>query len=173
MPRKSSEFTKEDAALLDELEVPIEPEEASRYTPREERIVAGFEEIQRFADRRGRPPNPGARDDLFERLYAARLNRIRELEECGEILAPLGRHGLLTDGGQGRITGANPMDDDELLVELGVNADVRDATKLGCSLGLLGVRRGPGPATTITSHWFGGGVRDPAFSLNDTRISAT
>ncbi len=52
------------------------------------------------------------------------------MEECGEILAPLDRHGLLTDGGQGRIAGASPMDDDELFVELGVNAAARDVTKL-------------------------------------------
>ena len=78
MARKKVEFTDEDDALLDELGVEAEAEVASTYTPRQERILAGFEEVQRFVMEHGRPPMHGADRDIFERLYAVRLDRIRE-----------------------------------------------------------------------------------------------
>ena len=43
-----SRFTEEDDALLDELGVEVETNKGSSRTPREERVIAGFEEIQRF-----------------------------------------------------------------------------------------------------------------------------
>ncbi len=55
--------------------------QASR-TPREERIIAGFEEIQRFVEQHGRAPQHGEDRDIFERLYAVRLDRLRELDDC-------------------------------------------------------------------------------------------
>ena len=63
-------FTQEDDALLAELGVDIEPKNTAVRTPREERIVAGFEEIQRFVDTHGRAPQHGEGRDIFERLYA-------------------------------------------------------------------------------------------------------
>ena len=41
-------FTDEDDALLEELGVEVETKTNKALTPREERIIAGFEEIQRF-----------------------------------------------------------------------------------------------------------------------------
>ncbi len=64
--------------------------------PREERIIAGFEEIQRFVEKHGRAPQHGEDRDIFERLYAVRLDRLRALEECRALLAPLDHQGLLT-----------------------------------------------------------------------------
>ena len=46
----------------------------------------GFEEIQRFVDTHGRVPERGEDRDVFERLYAVRLDRIREQEECRTLL---------------------------------------------------------------------------------------
>ena len=43
----AKEFTQEDDALLAELGVEVETKKAVTRTPREERIIAGFEEIQR------------------------------------------------------------------------------------------------------------------------------
>lgn len=40
-----ADFTDEDDALLEELGVEVEAERKSSRTPREERIIAGFEEI--------------------------------------------------------------------------------------------------------------------------------
>jgi hypothetical protein len=86
---------------------------------REERIIAGFEEIQRFAEKHGRAPLHGEDRDIFERLYAVRLDRLRALEECRSLLAPLDRQSLLagaeSDGG----APLELMDEDELLAELG------------------------------------------------------
>ena len=55
-------------------------------SPREERIIAGFEEIQRFVEKHGRAPQHGEDKDIFERLYAVRLDRLRALEECRALL---------------------------------------------------------------------------------------
>ena len=40
-------------------------------------------------------PQHGEDRDIFERLYAVRLERIRTLPECRLLLAPLDRQGLL------------------------------------------------------------------------------
>ena len=56
----------------------VKPEKVSRHTAREERIIAGFEEIQRFVDMHGRAPERGEDRDVFERLCAVRLDRILE-----------------------------------------------------------------------------------------------
>ena len=74
-----AEFTDEDDALLEELGVEVEAKATGGRTPREERIIAGFEEIQRFVDERGRTPQYGEARDIFERLYAVRLDRLRGL----------------------------------------------------------------------------------------------
>ena len=87
-------------------------------SPREERIIAGFEEIQRFYDTHGRAPQHGENRDIFERLYAVRLDRLRSLEECRSLLAPLDRQGLLADTVRTDMAPVETMDDDELLAEL-------------------------------------------------------
>jgi hypothetical protein len=123
-------FTDEDDALLDELGVEAETRRASSQTPREERIVAGFEEIQRFVEQHGRAPQHGEDRDIFERLYAVRLDRLRALRECGMLLEPLDHQGLLARESLTIIEGANELDDDELLTQLGVEEAAPDITKL-------------------------------------------
>ena len=123
-------FTEEDDALLAELGVEVEPEKAAVRTPREERIVAGFEEIQRFVDAHGHAPRHGEGRDIFERLHAVRLDRIREQDECRALLAPLDRQGLLDERSEGMSPTPEVMDDDALLAELGVEATGPDITEL-------------------------------------------
>jgi T5orf172 domain len=84
-----------DEDLLDALGVSAEPEKQSSRTAREERVIAGFEDIQRFVDEHGHAPVHGEDRDIFERLYAVRLDRIRALPDCRAILEPLDRQGLL------------------------------------------------------------------------------
>lgn len=118
-----AEFTDEDDALLEELGVEIEAKATGNRTPREERIVAGFEDIQRFVDEHKHTPQHGEDRDLFERLYAVRLDRLRALEECRSLLEPLDRQGLLKGGKPEPLqTDIDEMDDDALLAELGVDA---------------------------------------------------
>ncbi|MCY4586620.1 MAG: GIY-YIG nuclease family protein [Bryobacterales bacterium] len=126
----SKEFTEEDDALLAELGVEVEHTKAASRTPREERIIAGFEEIQRFVETHGRTPQHGEDRGTFERLYAVRLDRIREQEECRALLKPIDRQALLTGGTETELTLPDDMDDDELLVELGIEAKAPDITEL-------------------------------------------
>jgi hypothetical protein len=117
-----AKFTDEDDALLEELGVETETPDSGTRTAREERIIAGFEDIQRFVDQHGRMPGHGADRDIFERLYAVRLDRLRVLEECRIVLAPLDHQGLLTDQRPVQADPAHALDDDELLKQLGVGA---------------------------------------------------
>ncbi len=115
-----------DLELLEELGEIIAPEKASAHSPREERIIAGFEEIQKFADEHGRLPLHGEERDIFERLYAVRLDRLRAQADCRELLAPLDRQGLLTAPADAPSGFAEAEDDNTLLAELGVMASSPD-----------------------------------------------
>lgn len=115
-------FTDEDDALLEELGVEVEETKATGLTARDERIVAGFEEIQRFVDQHGRAPQHGEDRDIFERLYAVRLDRLREHPDCRAVIQPLDRQGLLAGTAPAAAATADELDDDALLAELGVDA---------------------------------------------------
>jgi hypothetical protein len=104
--------------LRSELEELAPPEKKGGRSPREERIIAGFEEIQRFVEKHGRAPQHGEDHDIFERLYAVRLDRLRALEECRSLLTPMDRHGLLSRGDIAGTAPVETIDDDELLAEL-------------------------------------------------------
>ncbi len=74
----------------------MEQQKKGGRSAREERIIAGFEEIQRFVEKQGRSPHHGEDRDIFERLYAARrLIACERWEECRPLLTPLDRQGLL------------------------------------------------------------------------------
>ena len=114
-------FTDDDDALLTELGVEVEVKKNVSRTPREERIIAGFEEIQRFVEEHGRAPKHDEDGDVFERLYAVRLDRIRELQECRELVEPLDHQGLLSGSPSLPVPDATELDDDALLAELGID----------------------------------------------------
>ncbi|MDH5741605.1 MAG: hypothetical protein OEY77_14885, partial [Nitrospira sp.] len=125
-----TKFTDDDDALLEELGVEIEAKATGGRTPREERIIAGFEEIQRFVDEHGRSPQHGEDRDIFERLYAVRLDRLRGLTECRTLLGPMDRQGLLEGGKAASIPAADDLDDHELLEALGIDGSMEDVTEL-------------------------------------------
>ena len=126
----ANKFTDEDDALLEELGVEVEAKKQTGRTAREERVIAGFEEIQRFVDQHGREPLHGEGYDIFERLYAARLDRLRGLGDYRAILAPLDRQGLLAGIVPAPVAAANGLDDDALLAELGVDITMSDIAEL-------------------------------------------
>ena len=95
-----------------------QPEKKLGRGPREERIIAGFEEIQRFADEHGRAPQHGEDRDIFERLYAVRLDRLRTLEECRALLTPLDRQGLLTGAAVATPASTDEIDTGALMADL-------------------------------------------------------
>ncbi|MCJ8330404.1 MAG: GIY-YIG nuclease family protein [Lentisphaeria bacterium] len=121
-----------DLELLNALGVEVKNKKKAKLTPKQERIIAGFEEIQRFVEEHGIPPRHGDDNDIFERLYATRLDRIRKLPECRELLAELDSQGLL-DGSEAEQEEINfeEINDDELLAQLGVEAPKKnDITEL-------------------------------------------
>lgn len=117
--------------LRSELDAFAEPPKNGGCSPREERIIAGFEEIQRFVEKHGRAPQHGEDRDIFERLYAVRLDRLRALEDCRWLLNPLDHQGLLAEAEAPLVSGfEESVDDDELLAELEGAAGATDITDL-------------------------------------------
>ncbi|WP_339812808.1 GIY-YIG nuclease family protein [Paenibacillus sp. FSL R7-0189] len=119
-----------DDELLRELGVVYEIEKTNSHTPLEERIISGFEEIQQFFIRHGRNPQHGEDNDIFERLYAVRLDRLREQKEYHVLLAPLDKQGLLDPAEIAPLDPVDSMDDDELLAELEGIIGPSDITEL-------------------------------------------
>lgn len=118
-----------DAELLKALGVEAKPEKKKQLSPREERIIAGFEDIQRFVEEHGRLPAHGEDKDIFERLYATRLEQIRKQPECLELLESLDHQGLLGDVDEANLHTEENLDDEDILGKLGVSptsdSDVR------------------------------------------------
>lgn len=108
-----------DDELLDALGVEVAALKVSSRTPREERIIAGFEDILRFHQTHGRAPLHGEGRDIFERLYAVRLDQLRKLPEAKTLLAELDTPGLLS-GAIVAQTNVEELDEDALLAELGI-----------------------------------------------------
>ena len=109
----------EDDELLDALGVEVAPLKTSSRTPREERIIAGFEDILRFHQTHGRAPQHGEGRDIFERLYAVRLDQLRRLPEAQTLLAELDTPKLL-QGHEIATVDVDALDEDALLAELGI-----------------------------------------------------
>lgn len=105
---------------LDELRAELDefakPKSKHLRSARDERVIAGFEEIQRFVEKHGRVPQHGEGRDMFERLYAVRLDRLRTLDDCRTLLLPLDHQQLLS--GTYSEAASEEISDEELLAEL-------------------------------------------------------
>ncbi|MDP1524333.1 MAG: GIY-YIG nuclease family protein [Rhodocyclaceae bacterium] len=113
--------------LLADLGLEVVPLKVSSRTPREERIIAGFEDVLRFHQTHGRPPQHGEGRDIFERLYAVRLDQIRKLPEAQTLLTWLDGPGLLADAAAASApVEVGDMDEDALLAELGIGESLPD-----------------------------------------------
>lgn len=118
-----------DLELLAELGVDMTPEVQRVLTPLQERIVAGFEDIQRFVADNGRLPQHGDDRDIFERLYVVRLDQLRGMPEARDLLAPLDADGILD--GTTPVAAPAALDDEALLAELGIaSGSGNDITQL-------------------------------------------
>lgn len=117
--------------LLEELGLEATPIKASSHTPQEERLLAGFEDILRFVQEHGRAPQHGEDRDIFERLYAVRLDRLRALTSAHALLMPLDSQGLLSaPPSRAAPDAADDLDDAALLAELGLGSGEDDITNL-------------------------------------------
>lgn len=112
-----------DDDLLDALGVEVAPIHTASRTPFEERIIAGFEDIQRFFEEHKRPPVNAEGQDIFERLYAVRLDQLRKLPEARAVLVEFDSHGLL-NASAAINTNVDELSEDDLLAELGVSAEL-------------------------------------------------
>lgn len=110
-----------DLDILTALDVDLTPEPERTYTAEEARIIAGFEDIERFVAEHGRVPSHGSENDIFERLYAVRLDRLRENEIARDLLAAMDVTGLLN-------AAPTSLSDDAIINALG-DEDV-DITRL-------------------------------------------
>lgn len=113
---------------LDELRAGLsefaQPARKVEHSAAAQRIIAGFEEIERFVVEHGRLPEHGDDKDIFERLYAVRLDRIRQSSECRDVLSNLDPRGLLGD--EADISSREVPTDEELLSALGGDAEAQD-----------------------------------------------
>lgn len=107
-----------DLELLGALGVETQAKKKAARTPREERVIAGFEEVQRFVEQQGHAPLHGENRDIFERLYAVRLERIAAQTDCRELVKELDYQRLL--GEPASMPELESLDDAELLSELGI-----------------------------------------------------
>jgi hypothetical protein len=113
-------ITDDDLDLLNELGVDTSHAATGGRSAREQRIIAGFEEIERFVEQQGRLPEHGAERDIFERLYAVRLDCARASEECRAVLQAFDGRGLLTAGDASPMNFSAEPSDAALLASLGV-----------------------------------------------------
>jgi len=112
--------------LAEELAEFAPPEKKNGNSHRDERIIAGFEEIQRFVEDHGHAPQHGEERDIFERLYAVRLDRLRAQEDCRALLERFDYQGLLAGATSATADATDNISDDELLAQLGVEAAATD-----------------------------------------------
>ncbi len=127
----ANQITNEDIDLLEELGIDTKTDQSDPRSAKEERIIAGFGEIERFVVEHGHLPQHGEDRDIFERIYAVRLDRIRESEECRTVLQPIDSRGLLdAENNLSPIT-EEELTDEALLASLGVDVDSEnDITQL-------------------------------------------
>ena len=116
-----------DLELLGELGVELEAEKPKTYSPLEARLIAGFEDILKFAEENGRPPQHGEERDIFERLYAVRLDQLRKNSQALSLLEDMDTLNLLS---RADVDEAIEHDDDSLLSELGINSAPSDETDI-------------------------------------------
>ena len=109
--------------LLAQLGIEVEAQPRAALTPKQERIIAGFEDIQRFFEEKGNLPSHGADKDIFERLYATRLEQIRRQSDCVELLKDYDHQNLLDGSDTEELERLDSLDGDALLNELGIEID--------------------------------------------------
>jgi T5orf172 domain len=110
--------------LRSELNDFAQPAKTGGRSAASQRIIAGFEEIERFVEEHERLPEHGEDRDIFERLYAVRLDRMRESLECRDVLKDLDPRGLL--GGEANVRINEDPTDEELLSSLGMEVERPD-----------------------------------------------
>nr|WP_294860153.1 GIY-YIG nuclease family protein [uncultured Fluviicola sp.] len=124
---KKKKLSDEDDELLAALGIEVVAKTIASHTSLEERVITGFEEIQKFVQQNGRLPEHGEDKDIFERLYAIRLDRLRGVAEFKRLLKDLDHQHLLEGNFVATTDMMEELNDDELLAQLGVNETSDDS----------------------------------------------
>lgn len=124
---KESKLTDQDNELLAELGIEIEVKKVITHTKLQERIIAGFEEIQKFVDENSRLPKHGEDRDVFERLLAIRFDQILRFKDHLDLLRSLDYQNLIDGNFKSSIDTTDDLNDEELLEQLGVVKDDKNS----------------------------------------------
>lgn len=117
--------------LAEELSEFAAPAEEPGGSVLEDRVLAGFQEIQRWVEANGRKPSNLDGRDIFERLYAVRLRRFQEALELRALVETVDHQGLLLPGAVGGPGDIASLSDDDLAAELdGIAQFGEDLTNL-------------------------------------------
>lgn len=111
-----------DDELLSELGIDLAPVKSVTYTAKEERLISGFEEIIHFYEEHKRVPSNSIDTDIFERIYAVRLDQLKQSDEAKKLLAAFDHLNLLSDS-QDESNELSSLEDDDLLAELGIELE--------------------------------------------------
>jgi hypothetical protein len=84
-----------DEQILDELEIELELKSTKVLTPLEERLISGFEEINVFYETHQRVPSLNDDANIFEKLCASRLEKIKQNSAMSSVLIHLDQFKLL------------------------------------------------------------------------------
>ena len=84
-----------DDQILDELEIQLELKSPKVLTPLQERLISGFEKINHFFETHQRVPSHHSDADIFEKLCASRLDKIKQNYEMKSVVLFLDKFNLL------------------------------------------------------------------------------
>lgn len=84
-----------DDQILDELEIQLELKSTKAFTPLEERLISGFEEINHFFELHKRVTSLHEHADIFEKLCVSRLDKIKQNTELKSVVLSLDKFNLL------------------------------------------------------------------------------
>ena len=84
-----------DEQILDELEIELELRSITVLTPLEEHLISGFEEINVFYETHQRVPCLDDDADIFEKLCASRLDKIKQNSAMSSVVIHLDKFELL------------------------------------------------------------------------------
>ncbi|UGQ29064.1 hypothetical protein [Acinetobacter calcoaceticus] len=84
-----------DEQILDELEIELELKSTKVLTPLEERLISSFEEINIFYEAHQRIPCLNDDADIFEKLCASRLGKIKQNSAMKSVVTHIDKFELL------------------------------------------------------------------------------
>ena len=84
-----------DDQILDELDIQLELKSPKVLMPLQERLISGFEEINHFFETYQQVPSHHTDADIFEKLCASRLDKIKQNSEMKSVVVFLDKFNLL------------------------------------------------------------------------------